>query len=329
MRTSTGGDIVKSTSILFVACALAAPVAFAQAFPSRTVTITVGFAPGGSTDTAARIVAKKLGENIGQAVVVANRAGAGGNIAAQQIAAARPDGYTISLSSIGPLSVAPALYRELPYNPKRDIAPVTMGMVFPDVFAVNPSLPAKTLPELVALAKAKPRELTYATPGVGGAAHLAGELFKQAAGIDMIHVPYKGGGPAMTDLLGGRVTMFPVGPSTLLPYLEAGKLRALAVTGPTRIATLPNVPTIAESGYPGFEAMNWYAFVAPAKTPKEILDYWNRELVKVLNDPGVKTLLAAHGLEPQPSTREELARYIDRETEKWSRVVREAKIQPE
>jgi tripartite-type tricarboxylate transporter receptor subunit TctC len=194
---------------------------------------------------------------------------------------------------------------------------------------VNPNVPARTLGELVALAKAKPGELTYASPGVGGAAHLAGELFKQAAGIDMIHVPYRGGGPAITDLIGGRVTMFPSGPSPAQPFIESGKLRALAVTGPTRIATLPNVPTVAESGYPGFEAMNWYAFVAPARTPGEILDFWNRELVKVLKDPAVKAELAKHGLDPQPSTREELARYIDRETGKWSAVVRTAKIHPE
>jgi len=319
-----------SIRILLAAAAAASAGAWAQAnFPSHTVTLTVGFAPGGGTDTAARIVAKKLTENLGQAVVVENRAGAGGNIAAQQISAAAPDGYTISLSSVGPLSVAPALYKQLAYDPKRDIAPLTMGMVFPNVFVVNVNVPAKTLAELVALAKAKPGDLTYASSGVGGAGHLAGELFKQAAGIDMIHVPYKGGGPAMTDLLGGRVTMYPAVPSTALPHIQAGKLRALATTGPTRLATMPDVPTVAESGYPGFEAMNWYCFVAPTKTPKEILDFWNRELVKVLKDPGVKAELARHDLEPQPSSREELARYIDRETEKWARVVREAKIQPE
>lgn len=316
--------------ILLAVAIMASTAAWAQApFPSRTVTLTVGFAPGGGTDTAARIVARKLTENLGQAVVVENRAGAGGNIAAQQISTAAPDGYTISLSSVGPLSVSPALYKQLSYDPKRDIAPLTMGMVFPNVFVVNVNVPAKTLAEFVALAKSKPGDLTYASSGVGGAGHLAGELFKQAAGIDMIHVPYKGGGPAMTDLLGGRVTMYPAVPSTALPHIQAGKLRALATTGPTRLATMPDVPTVAESGYPGFEAMNWYCFVAPAKTPKEILDFWNRELVRVLKDPAVKAELAKHDLEPQPSSREELARYIDRETEKWGRVVRDAKIQPE
>jgi len=307
----------------------AAALANAQSFPSRPVTLTVGFAPGGGTDTAARIIARKLTENIGQAVVVENKAGAGGNIAAQQIATAAADGYTIHLTSVGPMSVAPAMYKNLPYDPKKDIAPITMGVMFPNVIVVHPGLPVKTLADYVALAKSKPGELNYASSGVGGAGHLAGELFKQRAGIDVVHVPYKGGGPAMTDLLGGRVTMYPAVPSTALPHVEAGKLRALAITGPSRIATYPGVPTVAESGYPGFEASNWYAFVAPAKTPPEILDYWNRELNKVLRDPQIKAELAKHGLDPAPGTREELARYIDKETEVWGRVVREAKIQPE
>jgi len=298
-------------------------------FPNRTITITVGFAPGGGTDLAARIVARKLSENVGQTVVVENRSGAGGNIAAQQIATAAPDGYTIHLSSVGPLTVSPAMYKELPYDVKRDIAPLTMGMVFPNVFVVHPSVPAKNLAELVALAKAKPGELTYASSGVGGASHLAGELLKQRAGIDMVHIPYKGGGPAMTDMLGGRVTMYPAVPSTALPHIQSGKLRPIAVTGPRRLPQLPDVPTVAESGYPGFEAMNWYAFVAPAKTPPEILDWWNRELVKVLQDPAVKDDLAKHGLDPTPGSREELARYIDAETQKWGKVVRDARITPE
>ena len=314
----------------FAFAALACGDALAQAnFPTRPVTLTVGFAPGGGTDTAARIIARKLSENIGQSVVVENRAGAGGNIAAQHIATAAPDGYTIHLTSVGPMSVAPAMQKSLPYDPKRDIAPITMGVVFPNVIVVHPSVQAKTLAEYVALAKSKPGELNYASSGVGGAGHLTGELFKQRAGIDVVHVPYKGGGPAMTDLLGGRVTMYPAVPSTAAPHIEGGKLRALATTGAQRTKLMPNVPTVAESGYPGFEATNWYAFVASSKVPKDILDFWNRELVKVLKDPTVSVELAKHGLEPQPSTREELARYIERETETWGKVVREAKITAE
>ena len=319
-----------SKRVVLAAMLLAALPAWPQAkFPSRTVTLTVGFAPGGGTDLAARIVAQKLTQTLGVTVVVENRSGAGGNIAAQQIATAAPDGYTISLSSVGPLAVSPAMYKDLAYDPKHDIAPITMGVVFPNVFVVNPTIPAKTLAEFVALARSKPGEITYASSGMGSAGHLAGELFKQRAGIEMVHVAYKGGGPAMTDLLGARVSMYPAVPSTAQPHVESGKLRALAVTGPARLPSMPNVPTVAESGYPGFDAVNWYAFVAPGKTPPDILDFWNRELVKVLTDPAVKADLAKHGLDPQPGTREELARYIDRETEKWGKVVREAKITPE
>jgi tripartite-type tricarboxylate transporter receptor subunit TctC len=316
-------------AIAFLLSALAATALHAQNFPSRTVTLTVGFAPGGGTDTAARIVAKKLTESIGQSVVVENRAGAGGNIAAQHIATAPPDGYTIHLTSVGPMTVAPAMEKNLPYDPKKDIAPITMGMVFPNVFVVHTGVPAKTLREFVALAKSKPGQLTYASSGIGGAGHLSGELFKQAAGIDMVHVPYKGGGPAMTDLLGHRVDMYPAVPSTALPHIQSGKLLALATTGSKRTTLMPDVPTIAEQGYPGFEAVNWYAFVAPGKTPRDIVDFWNREIVKALNDPTVKSELAKHGLEPQPGTAQELARYIETETEKWGKVVRAANIKPE
>ena len=312
--------------IAFLLAALAMSAPYAQQFPTRAVTLTVGFAPGGGTDTAARIVAKKLTENIGQSVVVENRAGAGGNIAAQHIATAPPDGYTIHLTSVGPMSVAPAMVKDLPYDPKKDIAPITMGMVFPNVFVVHPGVPAKTLAEFVALAKSKPGELNYASSGIGGAGHLSGELFKQRTGLDLVHVPYKGGGPAMTDLLGGRVTMYPSVPSTAAPHIEAGKLVALATTGARRTALMPNVPTVAEQGYPGFEAVNWYAFVAPGKTPVEILDRWNREIVKVMNTPEVRAQLVEHGLEPKPGTREELARYIRMETESWGKLIKEANI---
>src|SRR5258708_12021276 len=227
------------------------------------------------------------------------------------------------------MSVAPHMVKDLGYDPKRDIAPITMGVVFPNVIVVHPGIAAKTLAEFVALAKQKPGELNYASSGVGGAGHLSGELFKQRAGIDMVHVPYKGGGPAMTDVLGGGVAVYAGVPWAVLPDVEAGKLRALATTGAKRTALMPDVPTVAESGYPGFEAVNWYAFVAPAKTPKAIIAYWHRELVKVLNDPAIRDELAKPGLEPQPGTAEELARYIDTETDKWGKVVRQANIKAE
>jgi len=315
--------------ILATAAMIAAGAISAQNFPNHPVTLTVGFAPGGGADTAARLIARKLGENLGVPVVVENKPGAGGNIAAQHIATAPPDGYTIHLTSVGPMSVAPHVMKDLSYDPKRDIAPITMGVVFPNVLVVYSGVPAKTLAEFVALAKQKPGKLTYGSSGVGGAGHLAGELFKERAGIDMLHVPYKGGGPAMTDLLGGRLDMYVGVPSTVAPHIDAGKIRALATTGAKRTSIMPDVPTVAESGYPGFEAINWYAFVAPGKTPKDLLDFWNRELTKVLNDPQVVAALAKDGLDPAPSTREELAKYIERESVKWGKIVREAKITPE
>jgi tripartite-type tricarboxylate transporter receptor subunit TctC len=295
-------------------------------FPNRPVTLVVGFAAGGATDTAARIIAKKLSENMGQPIVIENKAGAGGNIAHQQVATAPPDGYTILLGSVGPLAVAPHLVKNLPYDPQKDLAPITMGVMFSNVLVVHPGVPAKTLAEFVAMAKKDPGKYEYGSTGVGGAAHLSGEQFKRRAGVDLTHIPYKGGGPAMPDILGGRITSYWATPSTALPHIQAGKLRPLATTGLTRSPTLPDVPTVAESGYPGFEAVNWYAFVAPGKTPPEILERWNRELVKVMNTPEVRAQLIEHGLEPKPGTRDELARYIKKETESWGKLIKEANI---
>ena len=324
---STNRTLVRAAGLAVLAFCSAA---LAQSnFPTRAVTITVGFAPGGGTDTAARVIAKKLSENIGQSVVVENRAGAGGNIAAQHVATAPADGYTLHLSSVGPLTVAPAMQKNLPYDVKRDIAPITMAAVFPNVFIVHPGVPARTLKEFIELARQKKGQLSYGSSGIGGAGHLSGELFKQRAGLDVIHVPYKGGGPAMTDLLGGRIDMYAAVPSTAKPHMETGKVFALATTGLKRAAIMPDVPTVAEMGYPGFEATNWYAFVTSSKVPKDIQEYWNRELVKAIQDPTVTAELAKHGLEPAPGTAQELARYIDSETEKWARVVREANIKAE
>jgi tripartite-type tricarboxylate transporter receptor subunit TctC len=309
------------------AARLATAPAWGQArYPAKPIRLIVPYPPGGTTDIQARVIAQKMQELAGVTVIVENKAGAGGNIAAQHVATAPPDGYTIHLSSVGPLTVAPAMQANLPYNVKRDLAPLTMGMIFSNVFVVHQGVPAKTLAEFVALAKQKAGQLDYASSGVGGAAHLAGELFKQAAGIDMVHVPYKGGGPAMTDLLGGRVSMYPAVPSTSKPHIDSGKLTPLATTGLKRTAIMPNVPTVAEQGYPGFEAVNWYAFITSSKVPAEIQEFWNRELVKALKDPEVVAALSKHGLEPNPGTREELTRYIDSETAKWGKVVRDAKI---
>ncbi len=315
--------------IACIAAALSTSVARAQDFPTKTVTMVVGFAAGGATDTAARIIARKLTENTGLAIVVDNRGGAGGNIAHQQVATAPADGTVILLGSVGPLCIAPHLVAKLPYDPQRDLAPLTMGVSFPNVLVVHAGVPAKTFAEFLALAKAKPGALDYASTGIGSASHLAGEMFKQRAGIDILHVPYKGGAPAMIDLLGGRISAYYSTPSTAGPHLESGKLRALAVTGATRLPSMPNVPTIAESGFPGFEATNWYAFVAPGKTPAKILERWNAELVKVLNAPDVREQLNKHGLTPMPGTRDELAATIKRESAAWAQVIRDGKITAE
>jgi len=307
--------------------ALFAGAAFAQApYPSRPISMVVGFAPGGGTDTASRIIAKKLGENLGQPVVVENKAGAGGNIATDLVAKAAPDGYTILLASVGSMAITPHLPPKPPYDPLRDLAPITMAVVFPNVLVVHPSMKTNTLAEFVALAKAKPGAINYGSSGIGNAGHLAGELFRIYAKIDIVHVPYKGGGPATTDLLGGQIGAIFSTPASVVGHIKAGKIRALATTGATRSLAMPEVPTIAESGYPGYEATNWYAYVAPVKTPKEIVARLQQELVKALSAPDVREQLLSHGLEPQPGTSEALAKYIAREYETWGRVVKEAKI---
>ena len=314
--------------LLLAAVALVATEAMAQtAFPTRPVTLIVGFAPGGGTDIAARIVAKQLAADLGQQVIVENRPGAGGNIATEVVARATPDGHTIALASIGSLAVAPYLVAKLPYDPRRDLAPLTKGVSFANVLVVHPSVPATTIAEFVALARAKPGAIGYATSGIGSAGHLSGELFRQLAKIDIVHVPYKGGGPAMTDLLGGQVLASFASAPSALPHVKSGKIRALATTGATRSAFLPDVPTIAESGFPGYDSTNWYAFVAPGRIPRELVDRLNRDLVKALGAPEVREQLLNNGMEPEPSTPEALAQHIDSQLVLWGRVVKEAGIQ--
>jgi tripartite-type tricarboxylate transporter receptor subunit TctC len=271
------------------------------------------------------LIAKKLSENLGQSVLIDNKAGAGGNIAHQIIAKSEPDGSVILLGSIGPLAIAPHMMK-VGYDAQKDIAPLTMGLLFPNVLVVSPSLGVKTLAQYIALAKSKPGVLNYASTGSGSASHLAGELFNQEANIDITHIPYKGGAPALTDLLGGRVSAYFSTPSSAGPYIETGKVIPLATTGLSRSPTLPALPTVAESGFKGFNAVNWYAFVASSQIHPKILDRWNFELVKVLQNPEVKEALIKHGLTPEPGTREELARFIDSESKKWGKLIRERKI---
>lgn len=307
---------------------LAAPAA-AQAFPpAKPVTLVVGFAPGGAADAAARLIAKKLGENIGQSVVVENKAGAGGNIAHAQVAQGPADGTVLLLGSIGPLTIAPHMTK-LPYDPFKDLAPVSGGVNFPNLLVVHPGTGIKNMADFLAAAKKAPNNVSYASTGNGSASHLAGELFAARTGTEMLHVPYKGGAPAMNDLLGGRFTGYFSAPPTSLPHVEAGRLVPLATTGLTRPAYMPNIPTVAESGLPGFEALNWYAFVASSKVPPAILDRYNVEIVKVLNDAGVRDALTKLGLSAHPTTRAELADFMQKESAKWAQIVKERRITPE
>ncbi|MCL4798439.1 MAG: tripartite tricarboxylate transporter substrate binding protein [Burkholderiales bacterium] len=306
---------------------LAAAGAWAQdGYPNRAIVMVVGFAPGGGTDTAARIIAKRLTEQMGQSVVVENKAGAGGNIATDYVAKAPPDGYTILLASVGSLTVAPHIVSNLPYDPRRDLAPITMAVVFGNVLVVHPSVPANTLAEFVKLARDNPGTVTYGSSGIGGAGHLAGELLRAMAKIDIVHVPYRGGGPAVRGLLGGEIMAVFATPASAGGQIKAGRVRALATTSAQRSSYVPDVPTVAESGYPGYDATNWYAYVAPVRTPRPILDRLHAELVKTLNAADIREQLHHHGLEAQPSSSEELARHIDREYATWGRVVKEAGI---
>ena len=314
-------------TLLAAALAAFSHVALAQGYPAKPITMVAGFAAGGSVDTVARIVAKRLGDSLGQNVLVDNKAGAGGVVATQQIVRSSPDGYTILLAAVGSLAISPHLVPNIGYDPLRDLAPITMAVSFPNVIVVHPSLPAKTLAEFVKLAKASPGKITYGSSGIGGIGHLAGEMFALTAGIDVVHVAYKGGAPAMQDLLGGQIPAIVGTPITSLPHIKSGKIRALATTGATRARIMPDVPTVAESGYPGFEAINWYAYVAPARTPPEIVARLNRELGAVLNAPEVREQLDQHGVEARPGTSAELAKYIASELAAWGKVVKAAKIQ--
>ena len=315
--------------LMLVGLIMLATVAQAQTFPPKSsISLTVGFAAGGAADTAARIIAKKLGENIGATVVVDNKPGAGGNIAHAQVAGGPSDGSVILLGSIGPLALAPHMMK-INYDPLKDLAPISMAIDTPNLLVVPAGAPYKTFADFIAYARKNPGKIDFASTGPGSASHLAGELVNDAAQVDTLHVPYKGGAPAMQDLLGGRVAAHYSTVSTAKPHIEAGKLIALASTGSQRLSSYPKVPTVAESGFPGFSATNWYAFVASAKVPKPVLDRWNQEIVKVLKSPDVVEQLNTHGLTPQPSSREDLAKLIRDEHATYGRVIKARNIKAE
>jgi tripartite-type tricarboxylate transporter receptor subunit TctC len=296
-------------------------------YPTKPIRLLVGFAPGGGTDTTARAISQKLTASLGQQVIVDNRPGVSGNIAAEITANAPPDGYTVLLSTIAALAINPSLLKKMPFDPIKDLAPVTRAADSTNFLVVHPSVPAKSVKDLIALAKAK--SLNGGSSGVGGAGHLALELFNLQAGTKITHVPYKGGGPAIIDLLAGNINLIFATGASSINHVKAGKIRALGVTTAKRSAMAPELPTIAETGLPGFEANNWNGVVVPAKTPRAVINRLNKEFRAALSLPDIKEFLFNQGLDAAPSTPEEFAAYIKSETAKWAKVIKAAGIKTE
>jgi len=313
-------------TFIAVALALAAPLARSQSFPAKPVRVIVGFAPGGIADLLARIAADKLGEIMGTSVVVDNRPGAGGGIAAGFVAKSPADGYTLLLCNAATHGINPALYKNLAYDPVKDFAPISNIGWAPNVLIVHPSVPVTSVREFIAYAKANPGRITVASAGVGTSQHLSTELFKWMTDIDVISVPYKGGGPALADLLGAQVPAAMTALSTSITMIKAGKVRALGVTSAKRSAQLPDLPTIGESGVAGFEVVSWNGLCAPAGVPKPVLARLNADLVKTLNMPETQDRLAAQGVQAEPMTPEQFAAYIESEIARWAAVVKRAGI---
>ena len=311
-----------------LACSMVAQPAWSQSggYPERPIRFIAANAPGGGLDITARAIAPKLSAALGQQVIVDNRAGAAGSIASDIVAKSTPDGYTIMVASLGGLAVNTNLYKGLTYHPLRDFAPITWATSGSNVLVVHPSVPAKSVQELVALAKAQPGKLSYGSSGAGNAGHLAGELFSGMAGIKMVHIPYKGGAPAMIDLLAGQIQLIFSSAPTAVPQVKAGKIRGLAVTTARRSVILPELPTIAEAGLPGFEADNWYGVVTTMKTPRAVIDRLNAEIVRALHAADVKQALLTQGLEVRTSTPQEFGAYMKSEFEKWAKVIKDAGI---
>lgn len=311
----------KSVLMGLITAVLAGP-ALAAEYPTKPVRFVVGFAPGGGTDTTARAMANRLTELLGQQVIVDNRPGAAGNIATDIVAKSNADGYTVLLGTIAALAINPSLYGKLPFDPLKDLAPVTLAVDSTNVLSLNPSVPAKTVKELIALAKTK--SLNGGSSGVGGTGHLAIELFNTMAGTKIVHVPYKGGGPAMVDLLAGNIQLIFATAASAVNFIKVGKIRGIAVTTAKRSALMPELPTIAEAGLPGYEANNWYGVLVPAKTPRAIVNRLNKEVTATLNTPAVKDFLFKQGLDANPGTPEQFGAYIKSENIKWAKVVKES-----
>ena len=308
--------------------AIAIPCALAQNYPNRAIKLIVPSSPGGGTDIVGRILAQKLSEQLGQQVIVDNRAGAGTIIGNDAVAKSAPDGYTL-LVGLSTLAINPSMYAKLPYDALRDFAPISQAVSSPNMLTLHPSVPAKTVKELIVLARAKPGSLTFGSAGMGTSPHLSGELFKTLAKIDMVHVPFKGSGQSIISQIAGEIAAnFPSVP-TAMPYVKAGRLRGLGVTTVKRAQALPDMPSIAEAGLPGYEATQWFGLLAPAGTPRAIIDRLYQESSRALRSADVKERMIAEGLEVVGGTPEEFAAYIKSETDKWTKVIKAAGIKPQ
>ncbi len=306
----------------------AAPLpALAQEYPAKPVRIVVAYPPGGAVDFVARILAEKLTASLGQTVIVENKAGAGGLVGSEQVAKAAPDGYTLLLGTVSSHAIAPSVYRKMPYDPVADFAPVSLVALTPYIITVGPDVPARTLAELVALAKSRPDALNFGSSGNGTTPHLAGELFNTMAGTKIRHIPYKGSAPMMNDLLGGQVQV--AFDNTVIPNIKAGKLRGLAVTGPTRLAAVPDIPTAAEAGLPGYEAVGWMGLYAPKGTPAPIVARLAADTARAMAAADVRDKLSGMGFQAATDTPAAFDAYLKSETTKWARAAKDANLQPE
>jgi len=298
----------------------------AQSYPTKAVRLVLPYPPGGGADTISRPLAQKLTESLGQQVIVDNRGGAGGNVGMEIAAKAPPDGYTLVFALTAQLAVNPALYKKVPYDPVRDYEPVSLLASGPYLLVTHPAMPARSVKDLIALARSRPGQIAYASSGNGSGGHLAAELLKSMAKIDMAHIPYKGGGPALIDVLAGQVQVLFAPPASCSQYVQAGRLRALGVTTAKRSAALPDVPTLAEAGVPNYDSGVWYAVLAPAGTSKDIVGKLHGEFVRALNTPDYHKLLVQNAIDPIGSTPEELGRFIRSELAKWAKVVKDANV---
>jgi tripartite-type tricarboxylate transporter receptor subunit TctC len=322
IRSTTRAAALMAAAILALG---AAPAAMAQDYPAKTIRILVGFAPGGAMDIVARTVGQKMAASLGQTVIVENKPGAASNIAIRQLIDSAPDGYTVMLVANG-LTANPLLYTQQPFDPNTDVAPITLVARLPVVIAANAKSELSTLRKVIEASRARPGSVNYGSPGSGSTPHLAIEMFARSAGIQLTHIPYKGGKPAITDVLGGQLPLVAVNAVEVLPLVKDGKLRVLAALSAQRVSTLPDAPTIAESGFPGFEASVWHAFIAPKGTPPAIIEKLKNEVHKALADPEVKERLAGLGAEVSPTTPQELAALVRSEHERYGKLIREANI---